>query len=65
MELLQDDAPIDNLFDGDKTKILLIYDNAISKRLTKKDIGDLFRITQQNCSSFTSFQISLILRVAE
>lgn len=64
MELLKD-APINNLFEGDKPKIIKIFDNAKESRLTTNDISELFRITQQNCGVFSTFQISLILRIAE
>lgn len=64
MEVLKD-APINNLLDGDESKIFLIFERAKDSRLTTSDINELFRITQQNCNAFSSFQLSLILRIAE
>lgn len=65
MELLSNDAPINNLLDGDKTKILEIYDHAKAGTLTKQEVSELFRLTQQNFNAFGPFQMALILRIAE
>jgi hypothetical protein len=60
-----EDAPIDKLMRGDK-EIILDIDRKLKTAAVKfKDISNLCKITQQNYSAFTPFQLSLILRVAE
>ncbi|KIL37294.1 hypothetical protein SD71_00930 [Cohnella kolymensis] len=64
METLKE-APIDKLMDGHKQIVLDIHRRLMTGAVNFKDISILCRISQQNYSAFTPFQLSLILRVAE
>jgi hypothetical protein len=56
---------IDNLFEGQKEEVLAVLEKITNSTATKSDLSTLMKIAQQNHRAFTTFQLSLLIRLAE
>lgn len=56
---------LDNLLEGDKERFLEVFLKVSEGTATYQDLSEIMRIAQQNVQVFGSFDLELILRIAE